>query len=43
MAAFAVEPARGFQAEMPWSSTGLYALFGGSMLHAVGAAGPREA
>ena len=36
-AAFAMEPARGFQAEMPWSSTGLYALFGGCMLHLVSA------
>lgn len=33
--AFVVEPARGFQPEMPWSALGLYALFGGSMLHVV--------
>ncbi len=39
IAAFAMEPARGFQpAEMWWSSLGLYALFGGSMLHLVAAA-----
>lgn len=33
IAAYAVEPARGFRPEMPWSSAGLYALFAGSMLH----------
>jgi hypothetical protein len=38
IAAFAAEPARGFQpVEMWWSSLGLYALFGGSMLHLVAA------
>ena len=31
--AFVVEPGAGFQGEMPWSHTGLYVLFGGSMLH----------
>jgi hypothetical protein len=31
--AFVVETPRGFQAEMVWSSMGLYALFGGCMLH----------
>jgi len=33
VAAFAVEPDRGFREETPWSQTGLYALFGGSMAH----------
>ena len=31
--AFAVEPERGFQPEMWWSSAGLYALFAGCMAH----------
>ena len=35
VAAFAVEPANGLQAEMPWSAGGLFALFGGCMLHLV--------
>jgi hypothetical protein len=35
--AFVVETPRGFQAEMVWSHLGLYALFGGCMLHLVGA------
>ncbi len=38
--AFALEPARGFQAEMWWSSAGLYALFGGCMAHLM--SGPGE-
>ena len=33
--AFVVEAPRGFQMEMVWSHLGLYALFGGSMLHLV--------
>jgi hypothetical protein len=37
MVAFAEETTRGLQAEMWWSSLGLYALFGGSMLHLVAA------
>ena len=37
LAAFTVEPERGFQEEMWWSSAGLYALFGGSMLHVISA------
>ena len=33
--AFAAEPRRGFQQEMPWSHAGLYALFAGSIAHLV--------
>ncbi|MEO8371403.1 MAG: hypothetical protein ABI806_19610 [Candidatus Solibacter sp.] len=33
--AFFVEPARGLLAATPWSHFGLYALFGGTMLHAL--------
>ena len=40
--AFTVEPTRGFQADMPWSAAGLYALFGGCMVHFVGAARSTE-
>ena len=39
MAAFALEPRLGFQPEMNWSSSGLYALFGGSVLHAASGVG----
>jgi hypothetical protein len=35
IAAFALEPNRGFHEEMWWSHAGLYALFGGSLLHLV--------
>jgi hypothetical protein len=31
--AFVTEPASGFRPELWWSSMGLYALFGGAMLH----------
>jgi hypothetical protein len=31
--AFVIEPARGFQPEMLWSSAGLYTLMGGCLLH----------
>ena len=31
--AFVSEPAGGFRPELLWSSMGLYALFGGAMLH----------
>jgi hypothetical protein len=37
--AFTLEPVRGFQPEMWWSSAGLYALFGGSMAHLASALG----
>jgi len=37
--AFLVEPAAGFQSEMRWSHFGLYALFGGGMLHLVSGGG----
>ena len=41
--AFAVDPARGFQPEMWWSAAGLYALFGGCMLHLASSIGkPRR-
>jgi hypothetical protein len=40
IAAFIVEPGHGFQAEMIWSSIGLYALFGGCVAHA--ASGARQ-
>jgi hypothetical protein len=33
--AFILEPGRGFQEEMPWSSRGLFLLFGGSMAHLI--------
>jgi hypothetical protein len=33
IAAFLVEPGRGFHEETWWSHLGLYALFGGSMAH----------
>jgi len=33
--AFVLEPGRGFQAEMPWSSSGLFLLFGGGILDLV--------
>ncbi len=42
--AFVAETPRGFQAEMVWSHLGLYALFGGCMLHlaaSMGDAGKR--
>ena len=35
ISAFFVEPARGQLAATPWSHYGLYALFGGTMLHAL--------
>jgi hypothetical protein len=35
-AAFLLEPERGFQPDLLWSSLGLYALFGGTMLHFLG-------
>ncbi len=44
--AFAVEPGRGFQEEMRWTTAGLYLLFGGSMAHlasGIGAAKKRPA
>lgn len=31
--AFALEPQQGFREAMPWSSAGMYALFGGCMGH----------
>ena len=37
LAAFRVETAQGFRPDMVWSSLGLYLLFGGCMLHVVGA------
>ena len=37
--AFVVETPRGFQPEMVWSSLGLYALFGGCMLHGAASMG----
>lgn len=37
--AFVLEPAAGFRQEMWWSSFGLYALFGGAMLHLAGSIG----
>jgi hypothetical protein len=37
VAAFFTEPAHGFQPEMLWSSTGLYALLGGCVLHTISA------
>lgn len=39
LVAFILEPPRGFQPEMWWSSLGLYALFGGCMLHLAASAG----
>jgi hypothetical protein len=39
--AFIVEPGRGFQPEMWWTSAGLYALAAGSLGHVVSAAGAR--
>jgi len=41
VAAFAVEPDRGFHEETPWSRTGLYVLFEGSMAH-LAASGGRQ-
>ena len=38
--AFNVETTNGFRPEMPWSSLGLYLLFGGCMVHVLGA--PRK-
>jgi len=35
IAAFFVEPAHGVLADTPWSHFGLYALYGGTMLHAL--------
>ncbi len=33
VAAFAAEPQRGFRPEMKWSAAGIYAMFGGGLLH----------
>jgi hypothetical protein len=41
--AFAVEPEKGFQTEMWWSASGLYALFAGCMGHLVSGIGKPEA
>jgi hypothetical protein len=37
MLAFVIEPGQGFYEAGWWSHAGLYALFGGSMLHLIGA------
>ena|SRR5436190_13957485 len=37
--AFLVEPPAGFRPEMQWGRLGLFALFGGSMLHLVSGGG----
>ena len=42
VAAFAVEPGRGFHEETPWSHAGLYTLFGGSMAHLAASGGRRK-
>jgi hypothetical protein len=40
--AFSVEPARGFQDEMRWTTAGLYLLFGGSMAHLASGIGAKK-
>ena len=42
MLAFGTETARPFDPEMPWSHLGLYALFGGAMLHWAASVGRRR-